>query len=320
MWRIDSVFYIGLVSLAGALIAGHRGHWVLWRLACVWLAPTLGWVASLYGGDYFDRKLDALAKPGRPIPSGRMSPTTAFGGMIFNIVAGTAIAVILNPLNLVLVLLSVVMGVLYARVLKARGLAGNLIRGGPTAAAFLLGTLAVRTLPPWPLSLLALVFWMHDSASNLVGAICDRDGDRLGGYQTVPVRRGDAGALRRLAVLDLLWITSALASSVLLPGPADLRAYFAFLIIAIGGTAACFRMLSLAPRPVTRLHALRAHEVLVFGRLALAAGYVAAAIGLRPTLVILAPSLICTLCGRLVMRQRDHVRLRGRWFKNYPSS
>lgn len=316
IWRLDSVFYIGLVTLSAALFAAPGGAAAGWRLACAWLAPTLGWVASLYGGDYFDRELDAITKPGRPVPSGRMSARTAFAGMVVNITAGMVLAVVLNPLNLVLVVASVVMGVLYAKVLKARGIAGNLIRGGPTFAAFVLGTLATRSLPPWPLVLLGLVFWVHDSASNLVGTICDRDGDRDGGYLTVPVRHGDTVAVAALLGLKVLWVAGAAVSPAVLPGRAGLGVFYPMLAAAVVLTALSWTMLWSAGRPIPRLRALRSHEVLVVERLILATSYLVLARGPRLAFALFVPALACTLIARFVMRQRDHPSLTGRWFRD----
>src|SRR6266487_992200 len=62
-WRPYTLFYPGLVGLSGAGLASD--HVSALRLLGSWLVPTLGWIAGLYGGDYFDRTLDAAAKPHR---------------------------------------------------------------------------------------------------------------------------------------------------------------------------------------------------------------------------------------------------------------
>src|SRR5262245_41247002 len=73
-WRPYTLPYPGLIGLAGAVLGGER---VVFRLAMVWLGVTLGWLGGLYLGDWFDRELDAIAKPQRPIPSGRLLPGEA---------------------------------------------------------------------------------------------------------------------------------------------------------------------------------------------------------------------------------------------------
>ncbi len=69
--RPYTLAYPGLVGLAGAALAGQT---VPVRLAAVWCAVTSGWLAGHYIGDFCDRDLDAIAKPQRPIPSGRLGP------------------------------------------------------------------------------------------------------------------------------------------------------------------------------------------------------------------------------------------------------
>lgn len=308
--RPDSMFYAGLVGLAGALLAAKLGQTEpeTWRLFAAWAAPTCGWIASLYGGDYFDRELDATAKPHRPIPSGRMSARTAFTGMVVAISLGLVFALALNPLNIVLGAIAVVSGISYSRTLKARGIAGNLMRGVPTFLAFLVGATAATAWPAWELLPLALAFWLHDSASNLVGALCDTDSDREGGYGTYPVRYGDAASLRMLTLLNGLWIALAVSWPILHGAWITLP----FLAIALPLCALCSLMLLRAPRPIPRLSALRAHEVLVGERLVLAAGFVAAGGGLTLALAVLIPAVVLTAVARSVMRRRDHPSLARR--------
>src|SRR6185437_3897082 len=74
-WRPYTLWYVGLVGLAGAALVAGPHH--PWRLLGAWAAPTLGWLGGHYLGDYFDRELDAGSKPHRPIPSGRLAARTA---------------------------------------------------------------------------------------------------------------------------------------------------------------------------------------------------------------------------------------------------
>ncbi|GAA1403759.1 hypothetical protein GCM10009639_49040 [Kitasatospora putterlickiae] len=74
-WRPYTLWYIGLVGVAGHAVAAGR-HGVA-QLAAAWAVPTLIWVAAHYLGDYLDRELDAISKPQRPIPSGLIRPRTA---------------------------------------------------------------------------------------------------------------------------------------------------------------------------------------------------------------------------------------------------
>jgi geranylgeranylglycerol-phosphate geranylgeranyltransferase len=275
MWRLDLFSYTGFVGVAGALLSSADRP--IMRLVGAWLAPSLGWVAAMYGGDYFDRELDAVAKPQRPVPSGRVKPREALGGMVICVLLGMVIAVLLNPFNIFVVIAALVLGVSYSKYFKARGIWGHTIRGGVTAMAFINGMLATSTALSVRLLPLALLFWLHDSGSNVVGAICDRDGDRSGGYRTFPVRHGDNAALWMMSGFDVGWLALAVSSPVILGARFDAVRYAPFLAVSVIMSTVSALMLVRAPRPVPRLTALRAHEVLVVERLVLTAGFVAGA-------------------------------------------
>jgi geranylgeranylglycerol-phosphate geranylgeranyltransferase len=313
--RPDLLTYAGLVSLAGALLAsvGNGTDPPLWRLVGAWLAPTLGWLAAMYGGDYFDRHLDAVAKPHRPIPSGRMSAGAALAGLVVNVLLGGIVAVLLNPYNAIVVVVTLGLGIAYSRYLKARGIWGNLIRGGVTAMAFVMGTLATSPTLSLQLMPIALMFWLHDSGSNVIGTICDREGDRKGGYHTIPVRHGDAAALRLLVLLDVLWLALAVAGPLAIGARLDLAAYSAFLAVATVMGLATIVLLIRAPRPIPRMRALQAHEVLVVERLVLAAGLVAAAGSVGFALALLIPSATATIAASLTMMRQRYEPTRPVW-------
>jgi 4-hydroxybenzoate polyprenyltransferase/geranylgeranylglycerol-phosphate geranylgeranyltransferase len=305
MWRLDLFSYTGLVSVAGALLAS--GDRPLWRLAATWLAPSLGWVAAMYGGDYFDRDLDTVTKPQRPVPSGRVKPAEALTGMIVCLILGMVIAVLLNPLNFFVVIAALALGVSYNKYLKAQGIWGNIVRGGVTAMAFIHGTLATSPSLQPKLLPIALIFWLHDSGSNVVGAICDREGDRKGGCRTFPVRYGDTAALWLMLVFDVGWLALAVGYPWLFLGQRmDLAAYAPFLAAAALMGVVSGAMLFRAGRPIPRLTSLRAHEVLVVERLVLTAGFVAAVTNSWIALALLVPSAGAWLVASVVMMRRSY--------------
>lgn len=304
--RPDLLAYAGLVGLAGALLASPDAP--AWRLIGAWLAPTLGWIAAMYGGDYFDRELDAISKPYRPIPSGRISARTAFRCFVASVTLGGIVAVVLNPLNALVVVATLGLGVSYSRYLKARGAWGNLVRGGVTAMAFLMGTLSTSTVPPAGLLLFGLVFWLHDSGSNVVGTICDREGDRAGGYLTVPVRHGDTVALWLMLAFDVCWFAVAALAPLAMGEEFDRLNYWAFLSVVASMAVLSALMLFRAPRPIPREGAVRAHQVIVLERLVLVCALVAAATGVALGLALLVPSALLTmLTSRVMSRRADEV-------------
>lgn len=299
-WRPYTAFYVGLVGLAGAQLADPGAGFG--RSLAAWAIPTLGWIGGLYGGDYFDRKLDAEAKPHRPIPSGRMPAGVALAGLICCSAAGAVLSLLLNWRTVLLVAAALVVGIAYSTVFKGRGLSGNLVRGSMTAFAFLYGAMMTQHLPPARLLPLALLFLLHDTASNLVGAVRDIDGDRDGGYQTYAVRHGVAGSVRVITVL------LALAYALALAAPAILHrgwssAFATALLIAAASAVWAIRPLVRLDGPARR-PAYQAHAVLVLTRILLAGAFAVWTLGAPAGAPIVLAALAATSISQRLLRER----------------
>jgi geranylgeranylglycerol-phosphate geranylgeranyltransferase len=296
-WRPYTLWYVGLVGLAGAALAG--GEHSLPRLAAAWLVPTLVWVAAHYLGDYLDRDLDAISKPQRPLPSGRMRPSTALWCGVVLVVVACVLALTVDFRTIVVLAFGVGGALAYNGLFKARGLGGNLVRGSLTGGAFVFGEMMVVPHPPVAPLIFVVVFWAHDAASNLVGALRDVDGDRAGGYGTFPVKHGSWRATWVAAGLYAVAISAAVAGLLVVPRDRPAYVVFALLAAALGGYA--FRLL-FASGPATQRVALRAHEVLVVERLVLASAAVAGGLGLPVAVALLVPMAALTLVTQRSMR------------------
>ncbi|MEV7231863.1 UbiA family prenyltransferase [Polymorphospora sp. NPDC051019] len=299
-WRPYTLWYVGLVGLAGAALATDR-HTVP-RLAAAWLVPTLIWVAAHYLGDYLDRDLDALSKPQRPIPSGQMRPSTALTVGAALAAAAGVIAVGVNPLSILVLVVGIGGAVAYNGLFKTRGLWGNLVRGALTGAAFLFGQLMTAPHPLVELLPFVLVFWAHDAASNLVGTLRDVSGDRAGGYLTFAVRHGVRRATWTAVALYGLAVTTAMAAVLVVPGAR--LAYLCAVLLATGLGCHAFGMLFATAREPTPSVALRSHEVLVAERLVLGGALLVPPFGLPVALGLVGPMLAVTLVTQRAMRPR----------------
>ncbi|MER5389627.1 UbiA family prenyltransferase [Saccharopolyspora sp. NPDC002686] len=289
-----------LVGVAGA---GAGGASRLTEFAIAGCGTALGWLAGHYLGDYFDRDLDRIAKPQRPIPSGRLSPKTA---LAFGTGLAIAAAVLLawaNWRTLVLVALALGGIVAYSKFCKARGLSGNLVRGLIIALAFLIGAMVVNPLPGWTAVVFSVVFLLHDAASNLVGTLRDVDGDRAAGYRSVPVRSGIRHATRLTAALYAAAIVAA-AIGLLLQHRVG---YPVLLVVAACiGSVAVLPLVSLAPT-LTQVRALRAHELLVAERLVLASAVLARTVPAITVVPLLGLTLLFSLWSQAAMRSKYEI-------------
>jgi len=208
MWRPYTVIWSGLVGLVGACLAfGGLPSSDIAALAL--FIPMMGWIGGLYLSDILDRNLDSIEKPHRPIPSGRISPLEAFlVGLCFALSGIVLIVWKLNLYNLVLAAVIAALVFLYAFFSKSHGLFGHLNRGLMTVVAFVFGVVCINqplSSVPVYVWLMAVVFFVHDTDSNMVGAIRDMEGDRAGGYLTFPARYGLRASFALSIVLTVFW-------------------------------------------------------------------------------------------------------------------
>lgn len=295
-WRPYTTCYPAMLGLAGVLVAGgdRAGE-----IAAAVAAPVLGWISAHYLGDYLDRDLDAIAKPQRPIPSGRLAPGQALVTGIGFALASLVVTVSHNWRTLPLFLLAMSGIVAYSAVFKRLGLSGNLSRGALSALALAIGAMAAQPWPPAALVYVALGFLLHDTASNLIGTVRDVDGDRAGGCCSVPVRHGVGVAVRLAAGLWAAGLATVGAAALAAERPVEQLA-LVVVALAIGGAA----LWEVRPATLTARRALRSHELLVAERLVLTAAVVAGAAGAGTALLVLAPVLAFSLVLQNRMRSR----------------
>jgi len=141
--------------------------------------------------DYFDREVDKVAHPERPIPSGRVTPSTALAASASMFAAGFVLTFFVSLWSVVIFVIALVVMVGYERFLKAVGFAGNLAISWLTAALFLFGGAAVDRMDlAWILAALAFLATL---GREIAKDIQDVEGDKLS-RRTLPMRIGNKNA------------------------------------------------------------------------------------------------------------------------------
>jgi len=272
-WRLYTVIWCGLVSLTGACLA-YGGFPPLIIAVLSLFIPMTGWIAGLYLSDFLDRKLDVIQKPHRPIPSGRIKPKEALVfGAIFA-VTGFVLSFLLSTTNIILVFVVAGLVFAYAKLSKSRGLSGNLNRGVVTVVAYFFGVFsinqAIESIPIY-IWLISIVFLFHDTNSNLVGAIRDMEGDKKGGYNTIPVKYGIKKSIIISLFLTIIWFSIAL----FLPYYYNfLKIEFYFMmIIDLLILISLYFYLYKAANKYSREKGLKFHEFFVIERVTLASAF-----------------------------------------------
>jgi len=178
----------GVLPVVGAYVAGAlAGHLPAALLAGV--ATALGVASGNAVNDVFDRAVDAVNAPDRPLPSGALSPRGAVVVAAATAAAAVAVtAAFLPTAALALGVGNLVVLVAYTPLLKGRYGLGNAAVAFLGASAFLFGGLAVGSLAGvWVLAALA---GSATLARELLKDVEDVRGDAAEGLSTLPVALG----------------------------------------------------------------------------------------------------------------------------------
>ncbi len=166
--------------------------------------------SAMIFNDLFDLEVDRINTPHKPIPSGRVTSKEA---VVFGIVTGLIamlMAILIDPLLLVLSFVLWILGFLYNWKLKANGLLGNLIVATNVGMTFIMGGMSVggvRNPMVWIFGAIAFVF---DLAEEIAGDAMDMEGDKERGSRSLAILHGKQTALRISGVLFVVMILLSL--------------------------------------------------------------------------------------------------------------
>lgn len=201
----------GIAALIGLLMAGQglSGRASDTTFAIAFLVVFLVTGAGNVVNDYFDEEIDAVNRPGRPIPRGAISSRAALVWSVALFVAGCALAWFLGYIPFGLAVLNSVLLYFYARNLKATPLAGNVCVAYLTGSSFLFGGAAFGPgglEGTFGMFLLAALATM---SREIAKDIEDIEGDVKGGARTLPILIGE----RKSSMLAAIFGFAAVALS-----------------------------------------------------------------------------------------------------------
>jgi len=178
--------------------------------------------------DYFDYKIDAINKPQRPIPSGRISRKNAgiYSALLF--IVGIIVAFYINFLLGMIAFLSSLLMIYYAYSLKKALIIGNLTISFLTGLCFVFGGIAVGEI----IASIYIGFYafLMTMAREIVKDMEDVEGDKKEGAKTFPIIYGmKSSSILAASFMIIASLTSPLLYFV---GIFDML-YLAVLFIAI---------------------------------------------------------------------------------------
>ncbi len=164
--------------------------------------------ASMAINDYYDRDIDAINEPKRPIPSGRVNPKEALLLALVLSVIGLAAAYGTNLFCFIVALTAWVISFIYVARGKRTGFLGNFLVSTCVAIPFVYGGLVVEKLE-LPIVIFAAIVILSNTGREITKGIVDVRGDAHKHIRTVAVIRGERDA----AFVSSIFFFSAVALS-----------------------------------------------------------------------------------------------------------
>jgi geranylgeranylglycerol-phosphate geranylgeranyltransferase len=201
------VLTAGGVAVGGVLALGALA-WpapLCWAIAASAGIGAVGYVAN----DLVDLEADRLDHPGRPLPSGALSPAVArlVGGTLGGL--GLAAAWVAGRAVFAIGLAALAVMLVYSPLLKRRGLVGN---GAVAVVASLPLVFGAAAAGAWRAGLVpAGIAALLHLAREIVKDLEDVRGDATVGRRTVPLAYGAAAGFVAAAAALLLFVPVSLA-------------------------------------------------------------------------------------------------------------
>ena len=162
--------------------------------------------ASMVINDFYDRKIDAINEPNRPIPRGDVSPKQALIFAVALSILGLTAAFKTNIPSLVLAVIAWIISITYITKGKGTGLPGNFLVSATVVIPFVYGGLAIGQLETSTLLFVAIVF-LSNTGREITKGIVDVEGDRSHNIKTIAVTQGERIAAIVAAIFSLLAVS-----------------------------------------------------------------------------------------------------------------
>jgi geranylgeranylglycerol-phosphate geranylgeranyltransferase len=268
MRPVNSVM-VGVAIIIGLVITGGiniLNNWTMLFYSFITGLTISG--ASMAINDFFDRDIDAINEPKRPIPSGRITPN---GAVIFTLVlsiVGITASWLISLDSLIVAIVAWVIMMVYSMWGKKTGFLGNLMVSTCITLPFIYGGLLsgeIRT----SLSFSLLAF-LSNTGREIIKGIVDIQGDKAAEIRTIAVTHGATIA----ANIATFFFIIAVVSSVI-PVYLNLVSfwYIPFVLITdIGLIVSSYQILNDPGRETSRKIKTRILYLMIFGLIGFAAG------------------------------------------------
>jgi len=159
--------------------------------------------ASMAINDYYDREIDAINEPNRPIPRGDVSPKQSLIFAVALSIIGLIAAFETNMPSLLVAVTALIISISYITKGKGTGLPGNFLVSASVVIPFIYGGLTVGQIETSTLLFVAIAF-LSNTGREVTKGIVDVEGDRSHKIRTIAVTYGERTAAAAAAVFSFL--------------------------------------------------------------------------------------------------------------------
>jgi geranylgeranylglycerol-phosphate geranylgeranyltransferase len=175
------------------------------------ITPLLGFVtsftltgASMAINDYYDREIDAINEPNRPIPSGAVSPKEALSFAFVLSLVGFVAALVTSISCFIVAVIAWVIFVAYTTKGKRTGLPGNFLVSACVAIPFIYGSFVAEKRLELAVAIFAAIVFLSNTGREVAKGIVDVEGDKSQNINTIAVMFGDKTAAFMASVFLVL--------------------------------------------------------------------------------------------------------------------
>lgn len=199
---------MGFAVLVGAVLAEPQPQSLDWlRLLYGFLTGFSLTAASMAVNDYYDRVIDAINEPSRPIPSGLVRPREALAFSLALSAVGLGFSYLSGPICLVVAVFAWAIMLAYVTAGKRSGFPGNLLVSTCVSIPFVYGCLIAVGRLPLSVMFFTLMVFLSNTGREVTKGIVDVRGDAAEGVKTLAVVYGERVAAFAAAVFYLLAVS-----------------------------------------------------------------------------------------------------------------
>lgn len=201
---------MGFAVIIGTTLADLKG------ISDSWMNLVYGFItgftltaASMAINDYYDREIDAINEPGRPIPSGLIKSREALLFASILTAISFSAAYLTSLLCLFVAIIAWAVFTTYTVVGKRSGLPGNFLVSVCVTIPFIYGSVAIVGVVQVNVLVFASMAFLSNTGREITKGIVDVQGDKSRNVKTLAVRYGEKVAV----IAAVVFYSSAVALS-----------------------------------------------------------------------------------------------------------